>query len=143
MLQGEVVFELRLKGRTYISERADMGWQGIPGGGDSVSKGIKAGTGRHVQEGLEMRQHDTERQSRVSGSWKVTDGSLKGRQPSLISTAPQSGHQKSLASLCLLFPHFLDLYFLINSISSIHTFPIFTTFPLGLRNVSHKSCYLC
>lgn len=48
MLQGEVVFELRLKGRTCISERADMGWQGIPGGGDSVSKGIKAGTGRHV-----------------------------------------------------------------------------------------------
>ena len=90
-----------------------------------------------------MRQHDTEPQSRVSGSWKVTDRSLKGRQASLISMAPQSGHQKSLASLCLLFPHFLDLYFLINSISSIYTFPVFTTFPLGLRNVSHKSCYLC
>ena len=67
----------------------------------------------------------------------------EGTQVLLYRQALQRGHRKSLASLCLLFPHFLDLYFLINSISSVHTFPVFATFPLGLENALHESWVIC
>lgn len=60
MLQGEIVFELRLKGRTCVFEGAEMGWPGTPGGGNSVSKSIEAGTRRHVWKGLGVRECRTQ-----------------------------------------------------------------------------------
>lgn len=85
-----------------------------------------------------MKRHDPEPQSSVWGLESHRQES-EGTQGLPYCRALRRGHQKSLASLCLPFPHFLDLYLLINSISSVHTFPAFATFPLGLKNASRES----
>lgn len=51
-----------------VSEGADMGWKGVPGGGNSVNKGTEAGVGGSRGD----RPHGSEPRSKVSAGWNVT-----------------------------------------------------------------------
>lgn len=100
-----------------------MGGQGTPGGGDSRSDGLAAGALR-IYLGGSQETYDPEQSIWVLESQRQeSEGTPR---LSHLHGSPES------PVLPLLFPHLLDLYLLIKSISSIPTFSVFATFPRGL-----------